>query len=573
MKKAQTISKVRAARATIKNSAVASGLSIPPGSGAAPATVVEQPMVAPAPKKSDKLTRGGTSAGRPGQIVTAANRWRENYNPLRGLNMRRAVDLLELGQRGDTAYLQWTYRFIEMSNPTLCGLLSRCEAPLAGFDWHIKIKAIKPPGMTPEVFEAKAKAQKETLEDAYNYIDNLRAALLHLHKADFRGYAHLQKHRDPDGSVYHLEPLHQWCICRDGLEGNWFWNPDSRSTSAPLQFLGKDFCIGGDNLPLEDFIIREVPRPINRIGLIDTIRRGLCEKDWDGFIEIYGIPGGVVIMPPNVPQGKEAEYEAAAKNVAEGAAGAIPNGSEYKPNDGPRGVDPFTPRMSHLDEQLILAGTGGKLAMLTEKAGDSRGNSKVHDKSFGEIADGRAHSCAEEFNRQFDAEVLNREHAGEPHLVYFDFGAEEEEDLDSLCANTLSLSQAGYKVAAAWLAEKLGYELTEEEPPDDEDDPEAQPAKPGEQPNPKPAKKPASKVTNRASAEDIAQTTHDTLAPLLKRIEAIVQIPDSAMQRTMIEKLINDFPKISAAILADDSLAKQLAPLLAGELTKGATAK
>ena len=55
------------------------------------AAVVEQPMVAPAPKKGDRLTRGGTSSGRVGQIVSAANRWRENYNPLRGLTMRRAV--------------------------------------------------------------------------------------------------------------------------------------------------------------------------------------------------------------------------------------------------------------------------------------------------------------------------------------------------------------------------------------------------------------------------------------------------------------------------------------------------
>ena len=451
-------------------------------------------MVAPAPKPGDKLVRGGATAGRPGQIVSAANRWRENYNPLRGLTMRRAVELLELGQRGDYAYLQWAYRFIERRNPTLSGLISRCEAPLAGFDWQIKTRAIMPGGAdkmkslkaglknrnavlsrqslqsfpwlegdTPGKLSAMAEAQKQTLDDAYNAIDNLRAALLHLHLADFREYAHLQKHRDDSGCVYHLEPLNQWCICRDGLEGNWFWNPDSRSTSLPAQFLGADFCIGGDKLPLADFIIRQVPRPIDEIGLVDTVRRGLCEKDWDGFIEIYGIPGGVVEMPANVAPGKEAEYETVAQRVSEGGAGAIPAGAKYYPNASPRNVDPFTPRLSHLDEQLILAGTGGKLVMLTEKANDSRGNSRVHDKSFGEIADGRAHSCAEALNRQFDAEVLDREHPGEPHLVYFDFGAGEEEDINSLCQNVLALSQAGKTADTDWLAEKTGYELQDHE--------------------------------------------------------------------------------------------------------------
>jgi phage gp29-like protein len=432
-----------------------------PNARQSPATVITQPMVTPAPKATDQLTRGGQSAGRPGQIVTAANRWRENYNPLRGLTMRRVVELLELGQRGDYAYLQWAYRFIERRNPTLSGLISRCEAPFASFDWSIRVKSTLPPGGT----KAMAERQKESLTNAYDYVDNLREALLHLHRADFRGYAHLQKHRNPDGEVSHLEPLHQWCLCRDGLEGNWFWNPDSRSTSAPLQLLGQGYCLGGENLPLDDFIIRECPRPVNEIGLIDTVRRGLCEKDWDGFIEIYGIPGGVVIMPAEVPQGKESEYESAAKNIAEGATGALPHGSDYRANAGPRGVDPFTPRLTHLDEALILAGTGGKLAMLTEKSGGSRGNSRVHDKSFGEIANGRAKSCAECFIRQFDGEVLNREHPGEPHLVYFDFGAEEEEDIGSLCTNVATLKSAGKNVDTDWLAEQTGYEFADQAGP------------------------------------------------------------------------------------------------------------
>jgi phage gp29-like protein len=194
----------------------------------------------------------------------------------------------------------------------------------------------------------------------------------------------------------------------------------------------------------------------------------LCEKDWDGFIEIYGIPGGVVIMPAEVPQGKESEYEQAAKNIAEGGNGALPNGSDYKPNDGARNVDPFTPRISHLDESLVLAGTGGKLAMLTEKSAGSRGNSKVHDKTFGEIANGRAKACAECFIKQFDSEILGKECPGQPVCVYFDFGAEEEEDIDSLCANVAALKTAGKNVSTDFVAEATGYDFD----PDDEAQPQ-----------------------------------------------------------------------------------------------------
>jgi phage gp29-like protein len=414
----------------------------------------------PAPHKGEDIVRGGITTGRSGQAVNYANKWRENYNPMRGLNMARAVSLLESAQRGDTALLQWTYCFIEQSNPTLSGLISRCEAPLANFDWQIKVKAVKPPGLTETKFQAAALKQKATLEDAYNAIDNLREALLHLHLADFRGYAHLQKHRNADGSVAHLEPLNQYCICRDGLFGDWFWNPDSLFTSAPALFLGEAFRIGGEQLPLDDFIMRECPRPINRLGLIHTIRMNLCEKDWDAFLEIYGLPSGVVEMPPNVPQGRESEFEAAAQRVAEGGSGAIPHMSKYYPNDTPRGTDPFTPRLKHLDEALILAGTGGKLTMLAER-GSGNLAGKVHDRTFDEIANGRAKSIGECFQKNFDAEILNRKHPGEPCLVYFHFGSDRADDLKALCENILTLSQAGKETDTAWLAEKTGYQIIE----------------------------------------------------------------------------------------------------------------
>jgi len=413
-----------------------------------------------APAKGEAIVRGGITAGRPGQIVNYANKWRENYNPMRRLDMLRATSLLESGQRGDTALLQWTYRFIEQSNPTLSGLISRCEGPLAGFNWEIKVKAVKPPGLSDAEFQAAAQKQKQTLEDAYHTIDNLREALLHLHLADFRGYAHLQKHRDDKGTVVHLEPLNQYCICRDGLFGDWFWNPNSLFTSSPATFLGEKFRIGGEQLPLTDFIIRECSRPINRLGLIHTVRQSLCERDWDGFIEIYGLPSGVVEMPPEVPQGKEGEYETTAQKVAQGGSGALPHQSRYYPNDGPRGTDPFTPRLKRLDESLILAGTGGKLTMLAERGSGTLAG-KVHDRTFDDIADRRARGISECFQQSFDVEILDEAHPGEPHLVYFHFGSDHSEDLKTLCDNVLALSQAGIQTDPAWLAEKTGYQLAE----------------------------------------------------------------------------------------------------------------
>ena len=357
---------------------------------------------------------------------------------------------------------------LERAYPTLSGLISRCEAPLLNFKWDIKIKSILPKGFT----DAEAEAQQQTLRAAYGAVDNLTDAIRHLHMAEFREYAHLQKHRSGDGEVYHLEALDQWMICRDGIYGDWFWNPDSRFTSQPAISCGESNRIGGDVLPLEDFIIRAVPRPINEIALVIFARWALVAKNWDAFIEIYGVPGGVVEMPQNVPPDKEAQYEQSAKAIAEGGVGAIPNGSKYFPNDGPRGTDPFTPRIKDLEEALILAGTGGKMGMLNASAGMGGGNqSKTHDEVFQEIAQSRAAAISETFQRQFDAEVLEREHPGEPALVYFDLSPSEDVDVDGLVKNVVSLAGAGWKADEGWLCEQTGYSLEEKEEPQQDGDP------------------------------------------------------------------------------------------------------
>lgn len=564
------------------------------------AAVVEQPMVAAAPKKGEKLTRGGTSSGRLGQIVSAANRWRENYNPLRGLTMRRAVELLELGQRGDTAYLQWTFRLIERRYPTLSALISRCEAPLLNFDWQIKVKEEMPviPGKTPDQVKAMAEAQQGTLREAYDRLDNLKAAIQHLHLAEFRGYAHLQKHRDDDsGEVTHLEPLSQWCVCRDGLEGNWWWNPDSKSTSAPLQFLGKDFAIGGDTLPREDFVIRQVERPIDEIGLVTFVRANLCEKDADGFIEIYGIPGGVVIMPGNVPQGKESEYEAAAKLIAEGGSGALPNGSEYKPNDGPRGVDPFTPRLRHLDEQLVMAGTGGMLTMLAESGSGTLAGG-AHSDTFEEIAVSRAEKISECFQKDFDAEVLSLAHPGEPALAFFrivpaEAGAEESLDfartlVQGLLRNPtmapLVMNQINLKETVRASGAVVNEEYEEPYLPEAGAG-EQQGAGSGEQgageelPTSNGDEPPNSGIPNIKNRADgpakteVAAAVGEDLSHVLERLQAISEIEDDTIFERRLSQFLNDFPKLQSDILKDSATERALLPVIMQAFVEGLQAE
>lgn len=390
--------------------------------------------------------------------VAGANRWRDAYNPLRGLKLQRAINLLEAYPRGEMADVQYTFLFVEGTDPDLFALIERRTSAIQEMDWDAKIIANSEENPRPDFDEKLAKDQQAALSEAYNRIDNLQEAIEHMTMASFRGFAHAEKLRTIAGDVTHLEIVDQWNVVRDGFNGDWKYNPEAQNVT----FSG----LPAENLiKPEDFLIREVRRYINRIALLKFIRANLSEKDWDAFIEIYGIPGGVIIGPPNVPEGKEAEYEAAAREVAEGGSGYLPNQSDYKPNDGPRGTNPFKERLDHLSEKLILAGTGGLLTMLTAPgSGTLAGN--AHQETFSKIAKSDARKTSEIFQKQFDAPLLAKAFPGKPILAYFALALNEETDTKELVEDVNKLGQAGYDIDTEEVSEKLGYRITKRELPE-----------------------------------------------------------------------------------------------------------
>lgn len=400
--------------------------------------------------KTPAPAAGPSGAVSMAKLVRTTNRWRENYNPLRALTLARVVSLLETEDRGDLAELQWLYRAVERADADLLALVQRRQAALLELDWNINVVAKDKRSAAFD--ESLAKAQAATLRDAYERIGNLYEAVAHLALATFRGYAHCELWRDARGEIVRLEPVAQWNVVRDGLNGPWRYNPEARATG--FASLSPDL----DMAP-EAFLIVEHPRPVDRLGVLKFVRSSLAEKDWDAWIEIYGIPGGVIIGPPNVPVDKEAQYEAAARDVAEGGSGYLPHGADYKTNDGPRNSSPFKERLDHLSEKLVLAGTGGMLTMLTGHTGLGKGPSEEHADVFKSIARGEARRLSEAFQRRVDADVLGRAFPGKPALAYFELASNEERDVQDIVLQALQLRQAGYGMDVADLGERTGYKL------------------------------------------------------------------------------------------------------------------
>lgn len=373
--------------------------------------------------------------------VAAANLWRDAYNPLRSLTIMRAVHLLEDGERGAYADLQWTYRFIEMQDATLGALVERRTSAIQELSWDIKTRAEIPAGKA-----MVARRQAEALMAAYEKIGNLSAAFEALAMASFRGFARLEKVTDANGDIVELAPVDQWFWVRQGLYGAWKFNRGCVfGTNA------------GEDVPEPRFISREVSRPINRVALIAFVRKALSQKDWDGFIETFGIPAVFIVMPDNVPEDKSEEFLEMADQVTGDARGVLPGGSDVKTVDnGARGNNPFKDHISYQDEQVVLRGTGGKLTMLAESGSGTLGGS-VHAETFQAIARAEAAEISEIFRKCMDAEIIERVTPGEAAYAYFELAANEEMDPAQVVKDLVLLEGVSLQADEKWIEEKTGY--------------------------------------------------------------------------------------------------------------------
>lgn len=508
-----------------------------------------------------------------GTVVSIVNHWREYYNPLRSLDLPRAIALYDFSRRGLNAELHNVYREMEGLYPTLIALIERRVNPLLEMEFNFKPA---PPDKWPKgATQAMADAQCEALRDAYQSIDNIYEAIEWMEMAAFRGYSHLEKiYANPgtsDLTISHLEPVEQWHWTRKSMYAEWEYVPAATQTNIGIPI----------NYP--QWIIREVKRPIDRFALILWIRSNLCEKDWDAFVEIYGIPHWIVIMPPNVPKEKEADYRSAAEKIASGGSGALPNGSDAKAADSPRQTDAFRPRLDWLQEQLVLAGTGGLLSMLSMPTGIGQGAAPQHQEAFAQLSSGCARNISAVFNRQLSNPLLDRQFAGQPRLASFELAFKEQTDPSAAVADLVALSTAGYKATAETVEDKTGYpvEVQEQEAQPAGDSQDDDPPNPSDSPGdatvknraPLNAQRPISETFDQRAAAALAHAVSDDLSHVMARVAAIQQITDPALFRQKMQALLEDFPGLAADVLADPDSARAMNQIIGASLANGLTRK
>ena len=366
--------------------------------------------------------------------------WRDKYNPLRGLSLPKLVSLLEAGERGAYADLQWFYHYMERSDAMIHAVIQRRRAALLACDWDIRVSADE------DADKGLAEEQSAFLREAYDRVENFRDAVSFLFSGLFRGYAHLEKHFTPSGLVTRLEPVEQWFWVRDGIFGAWEYNQNARSGAA--RGMAVDF---------ENFLVFESV-PLDRMLAVLYLRKNLSQKDWDSFLEVYGIPSIFLVGPPNTPETKEAEYHKVAQEIMSDGRGYLPYGSDVKFVNGGGNKPPFLEHIDYIDRQITLAATGGLLTMLAESgSGTLAGN--AHSDTFLQIARGDAALLSGLFQEQFDTPLLREYFPDQPILAYFEFAPPAADEVSRVVKDAVELAKAGYRIEAEELSEKTGYRL------------------------------------------------------------------------------------------------------------------
>ncbi len=382
-----------------------------------------------------------------------SNAWRDAYNPLRGMNLPKLLSLLDAGERGQYADLQWFYHYMERSDAMVFSVMQRRRAALLACDWDIKQVtgdrcqvAGKEGEKNHSPDQVLAEEQAAVLREAYDRIENLRDAVAFLFSGFFRGYAHMEKHYSASGMIHRLEPVEQWFWVRDGMYGAWEYNQNAvsgRKRGVPID--------------VDDFVILDNV-PLNRLLSMQYLGRTLTLRDWDSFLEVYGIPSVFLVGPPNTPEAKEDEYQRIAEQLIADGRGYLPYGSDIKYVNGGGNAPPFKDRIEYLDRQITLVATGGLLTMLAE-AGSGTLAGNAHTETFMQIARGDALAVSEVLQKHLDAPLLAEFFPEEPILAYFEFAPSVSDQSSRVVDDALKLAKAGVRMDVEELSEKTGYGL------------------------------------------------------------------------------------------------------------------
>lgn len=231
---------------------------------------------------------------------------------------------------------------------------------------------------------------------------------------------------------------------------------------------------------------------------------------------------------------------------------------------------PFPGRQSYIDTMLILAGTGGKLTMLSDATGIGQGATGAHEDVFQDIADAEGEEIADVFMRSIGTPALKAAFPGAKHFVKLAISRRTE--VDKLAATNLlrGIRYAGWDVSEEEAEELTGMRLTKRlEAIPGMEGVDAGGDGGGEAMNRRLLNAGQSKIQNDMDVVWAAMRA-DT-AEVIDRLQAALAEDDKAKRDDLLNRLSDDLPMLLSEMNANPETAMVLERIFADASARGIT--
>lgn len=474
------------------------------------------------------------------------------FNPLRGMNAKDVENILDFSLTGCISRLELIFERLEQSSIDIATVKTRREAALIGCDWEIRKR--ENATMSKDL-DKLADEQMAMLNENFARAEDsgtLVEAIKCLGTAIFRGIAVVEP-RFSDKGLEGFECYSPWNFAVDPVTKDVYWNPkaiDLTNFQGSLKKVTGTRCI----VSLEE-------TPIDGLALPIYIREYFGEEQWARLVARRGLPACYIIAPP-LAGDKVTQFTNAARKVAEGGSGALPNGSqvitEKMDAANSQSFDLF---LAHQQRQIILAGTGGILGSLAEATGLGSGVADAHENTWREIIRMDAMKISNLINRKVAHLLLDAFFPGQPKLAYFNISTSLPKSASEVLDCAVKADQAGFEIDEVQLSEMTGFKLKRKQgamPQPQEEDKPTPPDDPKEEVKEEEEEVKEDEVQNSApKAEPQEEPSQDTKdkANLIKAFDLVIN-----PVRNLIGKLFKaKTPDEEAAIINEiDELTKQI---------------
>ena len=373
------------------------------------------------------------------------------WNPLRGMNAKAVEQILDISRNGCISRLQLIYKILEQSDPTVSTILRRRTSAITGCDWEIRKREN---ASKNEELNRIADEQVAFLNENFGRAEDdgsLIEAIKTLESAVFRGIGVVKPIFSDEGLV-RFDCYDSWNFAIDPATKDVYWNPEAKDMLDYTKRLKKISGTGA--------IISLEESPVDGIALPIYIRSEYGEEAWAKLIARRGLPNTIIIAPP-IANDKITEFTNAARKVADGGNGALPNGSEvHTERTDPGNSQAFDMFLAHQQKQIILVGTGGILGSLAEATGLGSGVADAHENTWREIIKADAFKISNLINRYVANKLLEAAFPNQEKLAFFSIDTATPKSATEVLDCAVKAAQAGLAIDPVQLSEMTGFKIS-----------------------------------------------------------------------------------------------------------------